>query len=258
MTHGAFAEVFAQKVNFATGLDARIKIVFTVAALAINLLAPNISTPIAIATFCLVTLLAIKVPPILILVRLAMPLVMAVVVLITQIFFYGVTPLLTISIWGWHLVGHVEGLAHGVLIMCRVLAGVSLILFLSLSTPANKLLLAARWFRVPRTFTELALLTYRYIFVLIEEVTSIKEAQKVRLGYCNWRQSMRSLSTLGGSLIFRAYDRAERVFEAMSSRGYAGTMPISYRTGLDGRDRLAASCLAVLLLAFYLVGRLTI
>ncbi len=86
----------------------------------------------------------------------------------------------------------------------------------------------------------------------------MREAQKVRMGYHSWRQSMKSLSVLGASLVLRAYDRAERVFEAMSSRGYAGTMPISYRTGLDGRDRLAASCLAVLLLAFYLVGRLTI
>ncbi|MFH1003718.1 MAG: cobalt ECF transporter T component CbiQ [Chloroflexota bacterium] len=258
MTHAeaVFSEVWAQRPNGVTSLDARLKIAFTAIALVINLLSPSIYTPIAIAAFCLVTLLAIRVPPGLLRLRLAMPLVMAAVVLITQIFFYGATPLFTIPVWGWQLVGYAEGLAHGVLIMGRVVAGVSLVLFLSLSTPANQLLLAAGWFRVPRTFTELALLVYRYIFVLIEEAAAIRAAQRVRLGYRDWRQGMRSLSTLGGSLIFRAYDRAERVFAAMSARGYTGAMPTSYRGGLGRRDRLAAAGLAGLLAAFYLAGRL--
>ncbi len=51
MTHeeGIFSDLFAQKENFATNIDARIKIAFTVISLMINLLAPNIYTPITIA-----------------------------------------------------------------------------------------------------------------------------------------------------------------------------------------------------------------
>jgi len=253
-----FSDVFAQKQNLITGIEARTKIAFTAIALVINLLSTNIYTPIAIAIFCLITLLAIKIPPKLLVLRLTMPLVMAAVVLITQIFFYGATPLFAIPFWGFHLVGYEEGLARGFLIMCRVIGGVSLILFLSMSTPANRLLLAASWFRLPKIFIELALLVYRYIFVFMEEAIAIKDAQRVRLGYRNWRQSMRSLGTLGGSLILRAYNRAERVFEAMLARGYTGTIAINYQPKFGRKDYLVIFCLGAILVIFYLMGQLSV
>ena len=251
-----FSEVFAHKENLVTGIEARIKIAFTVIALVINLLSPTIYTPIAIALFCLATLMAIRIPPKLLMLRLIMPLVMAAVVLITQIFFYGTTTLFTIPFWGFNLVGYEEGLARGLLIMCRVIGGVSLILFLSMSTPAHKLLVAARWFRLPKAFIELALLIYRYIFVLIEEAIAIKDAQRVRLGYRNWQQSIRSVGTLGGILVLRAYDRAERVFEAMIARGYTGAMTINYTEHFGRKDFIAAVGLSTVLVILYLVGQL--
>ena len=182
---------------------------------------------------------------------------MAIVILLTQIFFYGETPLFVIPIWGFNLIGYKEGLEHGLLIMCRVLGGVSLILLLSMSTRADKLFAAAAWFRVPKIFIEIALLVYRYIFVLIEELIIMKDAQKVRLGYHNWRQSMQSLSTLGTCLILRAYDRAERVFEAMLVRGY--TCPqLNYNLAFSRKDGIVAACLGVILTGFYLIGQVAV
>ena len=249
-----FSDVFAHKENLVTGIEARTKIVFTILALAINLLSPSVYTPLAIAVFCLATLVIIRVPPKLLLLRLIMPLVMAAVVLITQLFFYGTTPLFAIPFLGFNLVGYEEGLAHGLLIMCRVIGGVSLILFLSMSTPAHKLLLAARWFRLPKVFIELSLLIYRYIFVLTEEAMAVKEAQRVRLGYGSWRQGMRSVGTLGGILVLRAYDRAERVFAAMIARGYTGALSINYAEQFGRKDFIAAIGLSGVLVIIYLVG----
>jgi cobalt/nickel transport system permease protein len=253
-----FSDVFAYRENLVTGIEARTKIVFTVVALLINLLSPTIYTPVAITFFCLVTLTVVGIPPKLLLLRLAIPLMMAGVVLITQIFFFGTTALFTIPLWGFHLVGYAEGLSRGFLIMCRVVGGVSLILFLSMSTPANKLLLAATWFRAPKIFVELALLMYRYIFVLLEEMMTIKDAQKVRLGYRSWRHTMRSLSILGGSLILRAYDRAERVFGTMTARCYTGAMTITYTGHFSRKDFITAACLSTILLILYLIGRLLV
>ena len=251
-----FSDVFARKDNLVTGIEARSKIAFAIVALVINLLSPTIYTPIAIALLCLVTLIAVGMPPKLLVLRLTIPLIMAAVVLITQIFFYGTNTLFTITLWGFNLVGYGEGLARGILIMCRVLGGVSLILLLSMTTPAHKLLLAAAWFKAPKILIELALLMYRYIFVLLEEIVTIKDAQKVRLGYGNWRQSMKSIGILGGSLILRAYDRAERVFEAMLARGYTGAMTISYNEHFDRKDYVTAVCLIFVLAVFYLLGQL--
>ncbi len=250
-----FTDIFAQRENFVSKIEVRTKIAFTIIALVLNLLSPTIYTPLSIAAFCLIVLLATKVPPKTLLLRLAMPLVMAAVVLITQIFFYGTSPLFIIPLRGFNLVGYKEGLAHGFLIMSRVIGGVSLILFLSMSTPAPRLLLAASWFRVPRIFVELALLTYRYIFVLLEEVVAIRDAQRVRLGYHNWRQSIESLGALGGILILHSYDRAARVFEAMLARGYSSGIPISHHQRFSKKDYLTTTGLAAALAAFYLMGQ---
>jgi len=108
---------------------------------------------------------------------------------------------------------------------------------------------------VPKIFTELALLVYRYIFVLLEEIVTIKDAQRVRLGYRNWRQSMKSLGTLGGSLILRAYDREERVFEAMVARGYTGSVTISYTKHFGRKDFITAICLISMLVILYFIGQ---
>jgi len=250
-----FSDIFAQNDNFLTSIEARTKIGFIVLALAINLSADSIYTSIAFLILSLILLLLIHIPLKLIALRLAMPLLMATVILLTQLFFYGETPLFSLSIFGLIVNGFSEGLEHGIVIICRVLGGVSLILLLSMSTPANKLFAAAMWFRIPRTFIEIALLIYRYIFVLLEELIIMKDAQKVRLGYYNWNQSMKSLSMLGACTILRAYDRAERVFEAMLLRGY--TCPqLSYNLVFDKKDSAVAICLAILLAGFYLVGRI--
>ncbi len=247
-----FSDTFARKENFVTGIEPRSKIVFISLALLINLLSDNIYTPLSLAGFALITLILIRVPVRLLLFRLAMPLVMAAVVLITQMFFYGNTPLFTIPLLG--MVTYAEGLAHGLLIMCRVLGGISLILLLSLSTPVDRLFRAAVWFMIPKTLIEIALLVYRYIFVLSEELIIMRDAQRVRLGYRGWWRSLKSLSTLGTSLILRAYDRAERVFEAMLVRGYTGA-GLDYGRAFRRRDGVVAFGLVLFLVGFYLIGR---
>ena len=204
--HDINSDIFAQKLNWATVIDARVKMVFILLALVVNLLSPTVYAPLVMAVFCLAVPVIIGIPPKLLAVRLILPLAIALTASIVQMFFYGHSPLFIIHIGAFQVTGYQEGLGRGVL-MSRVMGGVSLILFLGMSTPVSKLLNAASWFRLSPTFIELTLLVYRYVFVLFEEMEAIQSAQRVRLGYHNWRQSMKSLSTLGGSIILRADDR---------------------------------------------------
>ncbi|NIQ94755.1 MAG: hypothetical protein GWN87_11490, partial [Desulfuromonadales bacterium] len=80
------------------------------------------------------------------------------------------------------------------------------------------------------------LIMYRYIFLMFEEATRIKSAQKSRLGYVDFGNTLRSVSTLGGMLILRSYDRAERSFAAMRCRGYRGVMTAVVPARLKGHD----------------------
>lgn len=231
------ADIFAQKQNFITGIDARIKIIFVFSALVLNILISSVWTSITYSLCGLAALLIIRTPLRIIAFRLAMPLAMAAVIGITQLFLFGTTELFIIP--GIHLTGYTEGLTRGILILWRVLGGGMLVVFLSQTTAAHKLFSAAAWFKIPRLFIELSLLVYRYIFVLLDEVITMRDAQRVRLGYHTWKCSFNSIIDLSGNLILRAYDRAERVYEAMVIRGYAGENRVIIWEKLQASDYLA-------------------
>jgi cobalt/nickel transport system permease protein len=249
------SDIFAGRTNLLTGIDVRVKTAFVLAALVLNLLSTGMSTQICIAGICIAALISIKIPAKLLLLRLSIPLLMAAVVLITQTFMSGTTPIFSVDIISFHLSAYKEGLDKGLLIMCRVIAGTSLILFLSMSTPAHKLLRAARWFRMPAVLVELSLLIYRYVFVLMEQMLIMQESQTVRLGYRNWQQSMNSLSALGAGVILRAYDRAERVYESMLVRGYAGDKTSATGYTLNFVDLAATLIFAAVLAGLYVIGQ---
>lgn len=153
------------------------------------------------------------------------------------------------------MTGYEEGLQYGAILVARVLAGVSLILMLSLSTSIDRLLKALAWFRLPSTFVEIGLLIYRYIFVLGDELINVQNAQRTRLAYQNWTQSMRSLSMLSATVILRAYDRAERVFTAMTVRGYTGK-PVVINLEFNMKDISVTLLLATVLAVFFFIGQI--
>jgi cobalt/nickel transport system permease protein len=251
---GYYSDNYARKQNFVSGIDARTKIAFVALALILNIISPGPSVSICLLIFCVIVLLALQVPPRLLLVRLSIPFSMVFVLLVTQVFLYGQTPLFQINIAGWVLSGYTEGLMRGIALVLRVLAGISLVLLLSMSTSADKLFKAAAWFRVPGTFVEIGLLIYRYIFVLGEEFFQLQDAQRTRLARNGWRRGMRAASVLGASIILRSYDRAARVFEAMTVRGYVGR-PMYGSLDFGLKDALVAALLAAVLAGVYIIGR---
>ena len=71
---------------------------------------------------------------------------------------------------------------------------------------------------------ELTLIMYRYIFLLFDEAQRIRTAQRARLGFSRFRSGLRSSGILGGMLLLRSFDRADRSFAAMRCRGYRGVL----------------------------------
>ena len=82
--------------------------------------------------------------------------------------------------------------------------------------------------------------TYRYIFVLLEDVIIIRDAQKIRLGYKGVMRSLKSLGELAGTALIRAYDQSLSIYEAMVSRGYNEKMFITYPGKFKCADMLAS------------------
>jgi cobalt/nickel transport system permease protein len=218
-----FSDVFAQKKNWLTKIDGRIKFIIGITVLLINLITIKTWIPLMIMILSLSMLASIRIPLRMIAVRIMVPFAVAVLVLITQVFWYGQTPLFVLSVFGLNLVGYEEGLAHGFLIFFRALGGIAVVIWLSFTTSFGELLTAARWFKIPAVLIEIASFFYRYLFVLMEEATRIREAQTLRLGYNSWRSALKTTSTILGMLLIRSYDRSQTVYEAMTLRGYKET-----------------------------------
>lgn len=74
----------------------------------------------------------------------------------------------------------------------------------------------------PTRLTELLLLMYRFIFVLLQIASELWTVQQSRGGYRTWRISMKSLGLLVGQLLRRTLESYRQVSLSLDSRGYTG------------------------------------
>ncbi len=92
------------------------------------------------------------------------------------------------------------------------------------TAPVHHTLAAARRLGLPGVLVQLALLAYRYAFLLADEFRRLRIALRVR-GF-RPRTDAHTYRTVGhatGALLVRGADQADRVAEAMRCRGFDGT-----------------------------------
>lgn len=134
--------------------------------------------------------------------------------------------------WTWGITE--EYLYMGAMVFLKAMGTISAMYFLSLNTPMTDLVMALERLRVPRLMTELMELIYRFIFVLSDAAERIHTAQDSRLGYVGFKRSVNSLGLLSSMVFLRAWKRGDRVWSALESRGYTGTLktlPQLYSSG---------------------------
>jgi cobalt/nickel transport system permease protein len=124
-------------------------------------------------------------------------------------------------------------------------------LLLIATTPFTELTAQLRRLHVPKVFVMVFEMTYRYIGVVFEEVSSMTTAYRLRSGN---RKSleMKHMGSFAGQILLRGLDRAQRVQAAMCSRGYSLEQIPPQRLRLSCKDilALAAICLPSLLMRF--------
>lgn len=109
-------------------------------------------------------------------------------------------------------------------LIITVLGSVSCLYFLTLTTPLTDILNVLQKIKLPSLFIELIALTYRFIFVFLDESVNIYQAQSSRLGYITVRQGIKSLGTLISILFLKVFQRTTQLSIAMDSRGYHDKM----------------------------------
>ncbi|TDC42564.1 cobalt ECF transporter T component CbiQ [Micromonospora sp. KC213] len=108
----------------------------------------------------------------------------------------------------------------------RSVAALACLLLFSATTPLSDVLPRLHRLGVPPAVSEVAALTYRMLFLLMESARAVRAAQAARLGFRTWRAAYRSVAGQAGAVFVRAFDRARRLEEGLALRGYTGSLAV--------------------------------
>lgn len=142
----------------------------------------------------------------------------------------------------------VPGLHAAATIALKATLGLLTTGILAATTPLPEIITGLERLRVPRVFTAVAAFMVRYTEVLAAELARMRTAAACRGGNPRWLWQARDVTTGLGALVVRSFERGERVYLAMASRGYTGALPTAL-TGAAASPVAWASTLAVPALA---------
>ncbi len=94
------------------------------------------------------------------------------------------------------------------------------IILLSNTTPFSEILFIFRRISAPTLLITILALTYRYLFVFIDEAERLRIARNSRLFVMHRSRVWISMSSLMAQLFIRSTERSERIYNAMISRGW--------------------------------------
>jgi cobalt/nickel transport system permease protein len=152
-------------------------------------------------------------------------------------------------------IGGMEVSRTGLLIFRNVLVKSSMavlaMVLLSETTGFGNILRALEQMRVPKSLIMLAGFTHRYFFVLRDEALRMQRACRSRGYRGRWIWQAGVIGRLIAALFLRGYERGERVYVSMVSRGFEGRPVRAGSTpSLPVLDCLVVSVAAVWILLF--------
>lgn len=227
-----FLDPYRKATSLIHQLDPRVKLVFTLAFILTVSLLPFGAWAAYVLLLALVLsvemLSELGIPYVLKRAFLATPFVLAALPLV---FTVAGTPLFRFSLGPWTLTMSMEGVERLASIAFKSWLSVQMAIVLAATTPFPQLLLAMRGIHIPRLLVAIIGLMWRYIFVLADEVLRLLRARAARSGASPepgrrvggslaWRA--KTTGGMAGNLLMRGFERGDRIYAAMSARGYDG------------------------------------
>lgn len=154
-------------------------------------------------------------------------------------------PLYTVSLAGIQVSVTHGGIALATLVFLRSLAGLFVVLFFASSTPVPHIFSALTRLGLPAYIAEIAILVYRYSFMILEQSVQMTNAAACRLGFSGRRRAMRTTGVLAANLFVRSLEFAERSQYALQSRNFSGEFPVFRKPGAMNARWVLCSCAAL-------------
>ncbi|MGI0497389.1 cobalt ECF transporter T component CbiQ [Limnospira platensis] len=134
-------------------------------------------------------------------------------------------------IWGFNL-GDIliyfsnQGMQQAGFLLTRSLVLTSCMYFILLTTPLVEIIRIFRKIGCPSLITELLMLMYRFIFMLTETASQLLIAQQVRIGYGDWKTTIRSLGIVTSQLLQQTLENYRQICLGLTARGFNGELRV--------------------------------
>jgi cobalt/nickel transport system permease protein len=183
-------------------------------------------------------------------------------VAVTVLFSIPGKPLSTFHFIFWDLTITDAGLLRFVSIVIRSWLSVQMAILLVGTARFPDIVHALEHLRVPTILTTIISFLYRYLFVLVDEVFRLLRAREARSaaaagsrsgGSVVWRAQV--AGNMAGQLFLRSYERSDRVYNAMLSRGYTGHLMTINPHVLRRVDYVTTALALVCILGVQWIGR---
>ncbi|UCH50891.1 MAG: cobalt ECF transporter T component CbiQ, partial [Chloroflexota bacterium] len=210
--------------SFIHRLDPRTKLVASLAFIIAVVLTPANNWRVFVFYFCIIAVLLIlsKLPPFYILKRslVIFPFVLLIAIFIP--FFKEGEIAGSYNIWLWQVSVTYSGLFILANVIVKAWLCILTLILLSSTTKLAELLKGLRQLGIPRVMILILSFMYRYIFVMADEVMRMQQARDSRNFGGKRLYQLKTIGNMVGTLFIRSYERGERIYAAMLSRGFDG------------------------------------
>ncbi|WP_081637004.1 cobalt ECF transporter T component CbiQ [Rhodococcus aetherivorans] len=143
----------------------------------------------------------------------------------TFILLAAASTMLSVDLNNWQLSVPQGGVVHGATLAARAItASIAMLMFAS-TTPLTTVMGSLRRLGVPGPCIDVVTVMYRLVFVLLESISVIRQAQISRLGYSTARRTLNSAGLLTAAVLTRAWSQASRLEMGLAGRDFGISMP---------------------------------
>jgi cobalt/nickel transport system permease protein len=149
----------------------------------------------------------------------------------------------TVTVVGINL--SVAGLWDAWNLIAKATLGLGVAIILGATTQVPDLLAGFDGLKMPSVVTAIAGFMVRYVDVILSDWSRMRVAMASRGHDPRWFTQIGPYGRTLGTMFIRTYERGERVYLSMSSRGYMGTMPEALQPATPAREWLMGGGLVV-------------
>ena len=136
----------------------------------------------------------------------------------------------------------------------KALGAVSALYMMTLTTPLSELIVVLRKAHIPKVIIELMNMIYRYIFIMLDTHSRMKNSAEARLGFVDFKTSCYSFGQVASNLLIVSLKRGTDYYNALESRCYNGDLQFLEEEKPIRKNQVAGAAVVVALLILIKIG----